>query len=343
MPAGIDDPALPSGGNTYDRRVLDGLRALGWLVTEHEVSGPWPRPDAAALARLTAVVSAVPDGALLLVDGLVASAAHGVLVAAADRVRLVVLVHLPLGPYDPAAAAEEGRVLSTATAVVTTSGWTRDVLLDAYALAPTRVHVARPGVDRAAPGAGSADGGQLLCVGAVSVHKGHPDLVAALELVPDLAWSCALVGALTREPDLVDLLRRRLEASALIGRVHLVGPLGGADLERAYAAADLLVLPSRVETYGMVVTEALARGVPVLATDVGGVPEALGETPEGPPGLLVPAGRPGALAGALRSWLTDRDLRRRLGRRALARRETLSPWSETAERVSAVLDGVRAG
>ena len=156
VPAGIDDPVLPSGGNTYDRRVLDGLRALGWRPIEHPVPGPWPRPDAATTAYLADVVAAVPTGSVLLVDGLVASAADAVLVPEADRVRLVVVVHLPLGVADPSAAAAEGRVLAAAAAVVTTSGWTRDVLLDAYALAPAAVHVARPGVDRAPRGAGAS-------------------------------------------------------------------------------------------------------------------------------------------------------------------------------------------
>lgn len=343
VPDGIDDPTRPSGGNTYDRRVIDGLRTAGRVVTEHAVPGAWPRPDAAALARLAEVVDAVPADAVLLVDGLVACAADEVLVPAADRVRLVVLVHLPLGSADAAAAAGEQRVLSVATAVVTTSAWTRDVLLDAYALPPGLVHVARPGVDRAPLAAGSRDGGRLLCVGAVTALKGQAELVAALALVRDLTWSCVLAGALTREPALVDGLRRRLAASGLTDRVRLVGPLGGADLEEAYAAADLLVLPSLVETYGMVVTEALARGLPVLASHVGGVSEALGEAGDGPPGLLVPAGRPGALAAALRSWLTDGDLRERLRRRAVARCETLVPWSDTVDHVSAVLDGVRAG
>ena len=124
--------------------------------------------------------------------------------------------------------------------------------------------------------------------------------------------------------------------------MHLVGALHGADLEGAYAAADLLVLPSHVETYGMVVTEALAHGLPVVATAVGGLPEALGEDLGGPddgrPGLLVPPGRPEELADTLRSWLTDGDLRERLRRRALRRRLRLSPWSRTVEDVSAVLD-----
>ncbi|CAN7229420.1 glycosyltransferase family 4 protein [Terrabacter sp. LjRoot27] len=340
VPAGIDDPALPSGGNAYDRRVLDGLRALGWSVTEHPVPGPWPRPDAAATACLADLVAALPRESVLLVDGIVASAADGVLVPAAQRLRLVVLVHLPLGVTTPEAAAAEGRVLAAATAVVTTSAWTRGVLLDAYALTPEAVHVARPGADRAPVASGSPDGGRLLCVGAVTVHKGQADLVAALALVPDLAWSCVLAGALTREPDVVDGVRRQLASCGLSDRVHLVGPRVGAGVERAYAAADLLVLPSHVETYGMVVTEALAHGVPVLATDVGGVREALGEVGGGLPGVLVPPSNPAALAVALRSWLTDPGLRERLRRNALARRDTLSSWSETAGHVSAVLERV---
>ncbi|WP_020142490.1 glycosyltransferase family 4 protein [Terracoccus sp. 273MFTsu3.1] len=340
VPAGIDDPLLPSGGNTYDRRVLDGLRSLGWQASEHPVPGSWPRPDAAATARLAEVVAAVPTGSVLLVDGLVASAADTVLVPAADRIRLVVVVHLPLGAADPSAAAVEGAVLAVAAAVVTTSGWTRDVLLDAYGLAPAAVHVARPGVDRAPVAPRGPGGGRLICVGAVTALKGQADLLAALTLVEDLPWSCVLVGALTREPDVVDGLRRQLASAGLGDRAHLVGPRVGADLERTYAAADLLVLPSHVETYGMVVTEALARGIPVLATDVGGVREAFGPTGEELPGLLVPAASPEALAAALRSWLTDGALRDRLRRNALARRETLSSWSETTGHVSAVLERV---
>ena len=157
----------------------------------------------------------------------------------------------------------------------------------------------------------------------------------------DLPWSCVVAGALDREPDVVAALRGQLSQEGLTDRVHLVGALRGADLEGAYAAADLLVLPSHVETYGMVVTEALAHGLPVVATAVGGLPEALGEArPDGGrPGLLVPPGRPEELADALRSWLTDGDLRERLRRRALRRRLRLSPWSRTVEDVSAVLSG----
>lgn len=343
VPAGIDDPDLVSGGNAYDRRVLDGLRSSGWVVTEHPVAGSWPRPDRPSLERLAAGVATVPPDGLLLVDGLVASCAPDVLVPAADRLRLAVLVHLPLGLADPVAAQQERRVLEVASAVITTSGWTRRTLLDAYGLDPGAVHVARPGVARAAQSLFAPEGCRLLCVGAVTAPKGHADLFAALALVADLPWACVVAGSLDRDVEVVARLRRQLSQAELGERVQLVGSLRGPDLERSYAACDLLVLPSHVETYGMVVTEALARGIPVVATEVGGVSEALGDTVDGPPGLLVPPGRPEALAEALRSWLTDADLRDRLRCRALRRRESLSPWSVTVERVSAALGGVRGG
>jgi glycosyltransferase involved in cell wall biosynthesis len=118
-------------------------------------------------------------------------------------------------------------------------------------------------------------------------------------------------------------------------RVRFTGPRTGAALDRAYAAADVLVLVSHAETYGMVITEALARGLPVIATDVGGVSEALGTDPR--PGLLVPPGDPAALGAALRSWLEDAGLRERLRRAARKRRVALRGWEETTSAVARAL------
>jgi len=131
-----------------------------------------------------------------------------------------------------------------------------------------------------------------------------------------------------------------LAREAGTGRVTMIGPRTGDGLAAAYAAADLLVLPSRGETYGMVLTEAFARGIPVLVSDVGGVREALGPGP--PPGLLVPPDDPVALAGALRAWLGDADLRERLCAAARDRRESLATWADTADRVATALSGVAA-
>ncbi len=335
VPAGVDDPTRPSGGNVYDRRVCDGLAALGWSVHEHAVPGAWPVPEWPVRARLARVVDELPDGATLLVDGMVAAAAADVLVPAARRTRLCVLAHMPWdGP-------DECAVLSAASAVLTPSRWARSWLLAHYPLDGTAVHVSEPGVDPADAVPGSPGGGALLCVASVTPGKGHDTLLGALAEVADLRWHCVCVGSLARDPEHVERLRSSSRAAGLDGRVYLAGPRTGAELEAAYAAADVLVLGTRAESYGMVVAEALAHGLPVIATAVGGVPEALGALPDGTvPGLLVPPDDPPALAAALRRWLTDPGTRSSLRAAARCRRDELAGWSVTAERVARVLTEV---
>jgi len=345
VPEGIDDPARPSGGNAYDRQVCRGLAALGWAVHEHAVPGAWPRRGEAALAALARAVRRIPDGAVVLLDGLIASAAPQALVGQARRLRQVVLVHMPLGhrpPDDEAGAvrAREREVLSAAAAVVTTSAWTRRRLGELYALPADRVHVAEPGVDAAGLAPGTAAGDALLCVAAVTPDKGHDVLLDALATATDLPWRCACVGSLDRDPAFAGGVRRATRTKGLADRVRFPGPRTGPELDRAYAGADLLVLASRAETFGMVVTEALARGLPVLAAEVGGVTEALGHAHDGTrPGLLVAPGDPAALGAALRAWLGDAALRGRLRRAARERRASLRGWPAT----TSVLAGVLAG
>jgi glycosyltransferase involved in cell wall biosynthesis len=346
VPDSIDDPTRPSGGNTYDRQVCRGLRLLGWSVDEHAVPGGWPRPDAESFASLAGALNRIPDDAVVLLDGLIASTAPEVLVPQARRLRLVVLVHMPLGhrPVDDEAEdirAREGAVLAAAGAVVTTSSWTRRRLRELYSLPAERVDVAEPGVDAAELTTGTAGGGALLCVAAVTFVKGHDVLLDALATISELSWQCACVGSLDREPAFAEALPRRLLDRGLDGRVNFLGPRTGADLDRCYAAADLVVLASRTETYGMVVIEALARGLPVIAAEVGGVTEALGHGADGNrPGLLVPAEDPAALGAALRAWLGDAELRGRLRRAARERRASLPGWSTTTSVLAEALVGV---
>jgi glycosyltransferase involved in cell wall biosynthesis len=260
-------------------------------------------------------VATVPSGELALVDGLLASPA---LVPESARVRFVVLVHTPRWTW------WEGPVLEAAAGVVTTSRWTRDRLVERYGLG--RVFVAEPGVDPAPVAPGSPSGGALLSVGAVTPLKGYDVLAAALRRIAGLEWSCRGVGSTAIEPEF---------AAALPPTVRLTGALTRAELDATYAEADLLVLASRAETYGMVVTEALARGVPVVASDVGGVREALGDG-----GVLVPPGDAEALADALRTWLTSAAHRESLRAAARARRAELTGWDRTADLVRSALEAV---
>ena len=345
VPEGIDDPARCSGGNAYDRQVCRGLAALGWTVHEHPIAGGWPRPDAAAHAALARAVRRIPDGAVVLLDGLIASAAPEALLGQARRLRQVVLVHMPLGhrpPDDEAGVvrARERAALAAAAVVMTTSAWSRRRLQELYALPGDRMHVAEPGVDASCLAPGTAAGDALLCVAAVTPDKGHDVLLDALATATDLSWECACVGSLDRDPAFADGVRRVTRERGLGDRVRFPGPRTGPELDRAYAAADLLVLASHAETYGMVVTEALARGLPVIAADVGGVTEALGHGEDGTrPGLLVAPGDPAALGAAVRAWLGDAELRGRLRRAARERRASQRRWPAT----TSVLAGVLAG
>ena len=345
MPDSVADPMRPSGGNVYDRHVCHGLAAAGWQVREHLAAGDWPDGDVAALAALADTFAAIPDGALVLIDGLIASAVPEIVLPAARRLPLAALVHMPLGEAVPAddrrcvqVRSRERAVLGAAAGVIATSGWTRGRLVERYGLPPDRVHVAEPGAEVSVVAPGTPGGGRLLCVAAVTRHKGHDVLLAALAAIADRPWQCTCVGSVTREPSFVDLLHKQADAAGLGDRVTFVGPRVGADLDRAYAGADAVVLASRAETYGMVVTEGLARALPVVATAVGGVPEALGRAGDGRrPGLLVPPADSRALAAALRDWLRDPALRRELRLAALDRRRTLPAWSSTTERIAQVL------
>ena len=344
VPAGVGDPERPSGGNVYDRMVCRRLAATGWSVHEHEIPGSWPLPDRAARAALGGTLRAVPDGCPVLVDGLVASAAPEVLLPDMDRLRVVVLLHLPLGAADHLeGGGQERELLSAAAAVVVTSRWCRGWLVAECAVPADRVHVAEPGVEAASLSRATEEGRRLLCVAAVTPAKGHDVLLEALERVRDLEWRCEVVGSLRRDPEHVRRLLARSRRGGIDARVQFVGPRTGAALDASYAAADALVLASRFETYGMVVTEALAHGLPVLATSVGGLPEALGRSVEGRrPGLLVPPDDAHALARALRRWLSDESLREGLRTAARQRRVTLTGWDLTADVLSGVLAQVAA-
>ena len=328
MPGGVDDPTAPSGGNAYDRRVCLDLPGFGWQVERHAVPGSWPRPGAAARTELARTLRDLPDGTVVLIDGLVACGVPEIIVPEAERLGIAVLVHLPLGDetgLEPGLAleldAKEREVLRAVPAVVATSDWAVRRLVSHHGLAPERVHVATPGAD-IAPLASGTDGlSRLLCVAAVTPRKGQHRLIEALAGAQDLPWSCVCVGGITQDPEYVAHLRMLIKKYGLQDRLHLAGPKAGAELDASYNAADLMVLTSYAETYGMAVTEALARGIPVLATDVGGVAEAVGRAPDGGvPGILVPPEDPAALAAELRGWFGEADVRRRLKAAARGRR-----------------------
>ena len=320
------------------------------------------------------LLASVPDGEVVLLDGLVACGVPEAVVPQSGRVRLVVIVHLPLAaeaglPADVAAEldARERATLQAVDAVVVTSAaaarqlaspvfvgesgsaTSRPAASPVFVTEPGSatprqvdgtppVFVAEPGTDPAPRATGTDGASALVCVAAVTPVKGHDVLVDALASVADLPWTCVCAGPLDRAPGHVAEVRRRIERAGLTDRVRLVGPLDPAARDAAYAAADLAVAPSRTETYGMAVAEALARGLPLVATTGGALPDTVGHAPDGTrPGLLVPPDDPAALAAALRRWFDEPALRAQLRAAATARAATLPTWTATAEAVAAAL------
>jgi glycosyltransferase involved in cell wall biosynthesis len=339
LPADIDDVTLASGGNAYDRRMCEvlGLR-------EVTVPGRWPTPDHAARIALGRSLGEIPDGSVALLDGLVSCGVPEFVVPHARRLRLAILLHLPLADeigLDEERAAEldvlERETLHAAAAVIATSEWAARRAIAHHHLDPARVHVAAPGTTPA-PLATGTDG-RLLCLASVTPRKGQDVLVEALAGVADLGWTCECVGSVRRDPAYVELVHGLIARHGLASRMSLAGPLPDAELQDRLGRTDLLVLPSRGETFGMVVTEALARGIPVLTSNVDALPDTLGHAPDGSvPGILVPPGDAVALSEALRRYLIDPSLRGRLREAARERRRHLEDWTTAARRLGTVLD-----
>jgi len=332
VPAGFDDPVRVSGGNVYDRRVIDELEETGWSVHTTEI-GPDAAADAAArLAR-------VPDGALVLVDGLIAVRQPEAVVEASARCRVVVVAHMVVAGFAdaaPEAIAAERRALCAAHHVIATSAWASERLIELGICRPGRSTVAVPGTDPAPAAAGTADGGALLCVGVVAPHKGQDTLIDALAGLRGAArWTCTIAGSVATDPEFAERVARRVDEAGLASHVRWAGVLGRDRLDAAYAGADLVVAPSRTESYGMAVADALRRGIPVVATRTGGIPEAVAP---GDAAILVPPDRPDALRDALRRWMTEPALRERLTTAARRGREDRPSWRDTARSIHSTLE-----
>jgi glycosyltransferase involved in cell wall biosynthesis len=330
-----------TGGYIYDRRIVAGLRASGWTVAVHELAGAFPKVDAAARRAAAQAIETMPHSAVPVIDGLALPAF--VDLAARLPQPWVALVHHPLAletgltPAEAQAFADlERRLLAGAARVIATSPGTRRDLA-AYDLDPGRIGVVRPGTNPAPLARGSIGPGlELLCVASLTPRKGHLVLLEALAELRALDWRLVCVGSAERDPACVREIVIARDRLGLGTRVELVGEHREADLGRYYGSADLCVLASYHEGYGMALAEALARGLPLVATTAGAIPETV---PAGA-GLLVAPGDPQALAAALRRVMTEPEVRAALAAGARAARRSLSTWDDAARSFAAELAGL---
>jgi glycosyltransferase involved in cell wall biosynthesis len=337
------DLSAATGGYHYDRRIIEGLRALGWSVAVHALDSSFPFPTSDALARARAVFEALPDGALVMVDGLAFGAMPEVVAVHARRLRLVALIHHPLAMESGLAPAHaehllrsEKSALRAARHVIVTSAATREALFS-YDVGPDRISTVEPGTDEAPLATGNESGTlEMLCVANVIPRKGYDLLIEALTGLQQYAWRLTCVGNTTRSPETIDALRRQLNDAVLNERVRFVGESSGDELESYYHTADLFVLPTRYEGFGMVVAEALARGLPVVATQTG----AIAQLVPSDAGVLVPPENSHALREALARVLSKPGFRASLAEGARLVRSRLTSWPQACANAAGILDGV---
>jgi glycosyltransferase involved in cell wall biosynthesis len=329
-----------TGGYLYDRRVAEGLRQRGWSVEVRQLDESFPHPTKAALANAAEVVASLRDSACLLIDGLALGAMPEIIEHEAVRLRIAALVHLPLGAdvsIEPLLVrrlqAGEHRALAAAALIIVTGAATI-AMLDRYDIARDRIVVVEPGTMRAPLARGSSGLPlQLLSVATVNPNKGHEILLEALAAIPDRNWHLTCAGSVTRHPQTADRVRAAMRRLELEDHVELVGELDAAGLHECYDRADVFVLASLQETYGMAVAEAVARGLPVVGTRTGAIPDLVGQDA----GLLVPAGNIDALAEALARVIGDASLRSRLADGAKRVRERLRSWEQAIDEMTVAL------
>ena len=332
-----------TGGYGYDRRMLAALPACGVAAAHLPLPGGFPFPDAATVAESLRLLAHAPADHVLLVDGLALGALppDGLAGLAAP---LVALVHHPLGLESALAPAtarafleNERAVLAHAHHVIATSQTTHDTLIADFGVAANRITVAEPGTDPAPRFHGSGgEGVALLAIGSITPRKGHGVLVEALAGLAHLPWSLTIIGSPDRDPACAAQLRASIAAHGLSARITLAGEAPEEALGAAYAGADLFVLPSLYEGYGMVLGEAMARGLPIVTTTGG----AAAQTVPDAAALKVPPGDALALRAALQTAITDPALRARLSEASWLAGQRLPRWSDGAALIARVLHSI---
>jgi glycosyltransferase involved in cell wall biosynthesis len=330
-----------TGGYAYDRRLSIELQVLGYKIRHLSLSNRFPIPDAQALVDAEAQLATLPDQAIVIIDGL----AYGVMDAIAGRhsarLHIIALCHHPLMLEAGLSAQQtqqlfssEQRALNAATAVIVTSAMTGTILTDQFGIPAEKITVALPGTDRHtfAPCAGNPP--VLLTLATLTRRKAHNVLIDALARNSHLEWTARFVGGLEFDPEWVALLKNKVTAYGLEQRILFIGPV--TDSANEYSAADIFVLPSLFEGYGMAFAEALAFGLPIVAARAGAVPDVVPDTA----GILVTPNDSTALAAALQTLLTNTALRRQLQTGAQAVATTLPGWSDTARIVANLISEI---
>jgi glycosyltransferase involved in cell wall biosynthesis len=336
--------ATKTGGYIYDRRIFAELESAGWQTATLSLDSSFPLPTETALREAKAGFDRIPDGQLVVIDGLALGGLTPLLPEIVSRLRPVALIHHPLADETGIDADSAGKLeaaekaaLALVARVIVTSRWTRRRLID-YAVDPSRVAVVSPGIDRGPLVDRAVDRApestvRLLSVATITERKGHAALIGSLARLKHLDWSLRCAGSLELDRRCAAALELQIEQAALGDRVALLGELTPDAVRDEYAKADLFVLPSYLEGYGMALAEAIAHRLPVVSTTAGAIPDTVPESAS----RLVPPGDVDALTEALRELIGDPGARLDLTLAACDAADRVSTWAAAGHEFAAVL------
>jgi glycosyltransferase involved in cell wall biosynthesis len=333
------DLSLPTGGYAYDRAVIRLLPEEGVKAMHIALPGSFPNASPEDLADCAAIVAGLPAECVLLIDGLAYGAMPVDLIKGFGR-PVIALCHHPLALENGISAdraqelhLSEAAALNLAAHVIVTSPLTAKILTGEFAVPAEKITIAEPGTTRKARATGSGSPEmQMLAVGSIVPRKGYAVLVEALAGLPKRSWRLRIVGAV-RSPETEAALREQIEREGLADRIELLGAVKERELDELYEGADLFVMSSLFEGYGMVLGEAMQRGLPIVTTTGGAASETV---PEGA-GLKVPPGDADSLRNALAQVLADPQLRADLGEAAHRAGLALPTWEDTARTIARCL------
>ncbi|SOC19599.1 glycosyltransferase family 4 protein [Stappia indica] len=334
----------PTGGYVYDRELLAALAAIGVEATALTLGEGYPAPSPATLKAGERLLAGLADGEAVMIDGLAFGVMDAIAAPHAQRLRLIALVHHPLAhesgvPADRAAELHdsERRALALARHVVTTSPATAAAVIAEFGVASEQVSVLEPGLvlppvrTRRARQAG--DPFRLLCVGSLVPRKDHPTLLTALAGLCDTRITVDIAGSAELDPAHASRVRAEIDRLDLASQVRLHGALPKEALDALYAEADAFALTTLYEGYGMAFVEAMAHGLPVIATGAG----AVRDTVPGAAGILCEAGDAAAIGSAIRQLADDPRRTETMAQAARAHAQSLPGWQDQARRLAALI------
>jgi glycosyltransferase involved in cell wall biosynthesis len=294
-----------TGGYLYNMHMINGLRGKGHLVNVFGTDWQWKDSDSLEyICRHH--LKKLPHGSCVIVDSLILASLHHIVQEFGDRLKFLGLIHLPasynvLSGVHGKLADEELTAINDMRQVIVTGQFTFDLLCN-VGLNPARICLVEPGTDhfprkkryKPVPS-------ELLCIANYSALKAQDVLIRALCRLTAWNWSLHLYGDTNRDKKYTEALRSLIRQLKMEHRIIVHGIVERHEISTVFLNADLFLMPSLFESYGMAITESLAHGIPVVTTSAGNIPYTL---PAGM-GLLTEPGNEEQLADTIRSIFYD--------------------------------------